>query len=88
MSDAKAPKKVKNALKKVEAAKPAATKVDAAKPDTAKSDTSTADSAAKKAEPTAKSASQESISHFSSVSTPEYRSGWDHIFGSGKKSGK
>ena len=28
-----------------------------------------------------KSASQSSISHFSSVSTPEYRSGWDKIFG-------
>ena len=85
MSDAKAPKKVKTAPQKVEAEKPAVTKVEAVKPDTAKSDTSTADSSAKKAEPTAKSASQESISHFSSVSTPEYRSGWDHIFGSGKK---
>ena len=28
-----------------------------------------------------KSASQTSISHFSSVSTPEYRAGWDKIFG-------
>ena len=28
-----------------------------------------------------KSASQTSISHFSSVSTPEYREGWDRIFG-------
>jgi hypothetical protein len=28
-----------------------------------------------------KSASQTAISHFSSVSTPEYRSGWDKIFG-------
>ena len=28
-----------------------------------------------------KSASQTSISHFSSVSTPEYRSGWNKIFG-------
>ena len=31
-----------------------------------------------------KSASQTSISHFSSVSTPEYRSGWDKIFGKSK----
>ena len=31
------------------------------------------------------SASQMSISHFSSVSTPEYRKGWEHIFGAGKK---
>ena len=28
-----------------------------------------------------KSVSQTSISHFSSVSTPEYRSGWNKIFG-------
>ena len=33
-----------------------------------------------------KSASQLSISHFSSVSTPEYRKGWERIWG-GKKSG-
>ena len=31
-----------------------------------------------------KSASQASISHFSSVSTPEYRSGWNKIFGKSK----
>ena len=34
-----------------------------------------------------KSASQISISHFSSVSTNEYRSGWANIFG-GKKTSK
>jgi len=34
-----------------------------------------------------KSASQLSISHFSSVSTPEYREGWERIWG-GKKSGE
>ena len=34
-----------------------------------------------------KSASQRSISHFSSVSTKEYRSGWANIF-SKKKPGK
>ena len=33
-----------------------------------------------------KSASQLSISHFSSVSTPEYREGWERIWG-GKTSG-
>jgi hypothetical protein len=88
MSDAVAPKKVETAPKKIEAAKPAASKVDPAKPDAAKPDTSNADSSAKKAEPTAKSASQESISYFSSVSTPEYRSGWDQIFGAGEKSGQ
>ena len=31
------------------------------------------------------SASQTSISHFSSVSTPEYRKGWDNIFGARKE---
>ena len=31
-----------------------------------------------------KSASQTSISHFSSVSTPEYRAGWDKVFGKSK----
>ena len=31
-----------------------------------------------------KSASQTSISHFSSVSSPEYRAGWDKIFGKSK----
>ena len=39
----------------------------------------------KKAEPS-KSASQSSISHFSSVSTPAYRSGWEKIFGNKSKS--
>ena len=34
---------------------------------------------------TKKSASQLSISHFSSVSTPEYREGWERIWG-GKNS--
>ena len=32
-----------------------------------------------------KSASQTSISHFSSVSTPEYREGWNRIFGDNNK---
>ena len=36
---------------------------------------------ASKKNDTSKSASQTSISHFSSVSTPEYRSGWNKIFG-------
>lgn len=35
-----------------------------------------------------KSASQSSTSHFSSVSTPQYRSGWDDIFGGGSDVGK
>ena len=63
-----------------------------AKQTTAKSDATKA-SAENKAQETAgksgdatkksdapKSASQSSISHFSSVSTPQYRAGWDKIF--------
>jgi hypothetical protein len=38
-------------------------------------------SSTNKSQKTPKSASQSSISHFSSVSTPAYRSGWDNIFG-------
>ena len=37
-----------------------------------------------KKEKSPKSASQLSISHFSSVSTPEYRAGWERIWGSKK----
>ncbi|MCP4073497.1 MAG: hypothetical protein GY742_17430 [Hyphomicrobiales bacterium] len=37
-----------------------------------------------KAEPAPKSASQLSTSHFSSVSTPAYREGWENIFGRSK----
>ena len=70
-----------------------------AKQTTAKSDATKA-SAENKAQETAgksgdatkksdapKSASQSSISHFSSVSTPEYRSGWDKIFGKADEEG-
>ena len=39
------------------------------------------DNKSSKTQGTNKSASQTSISHFSSVSTPEYREGWDRIFG-------
>ncbi len=37
-----------------------------------------------KADAAPKSASQSSISHFSSVSTPAYKEGWDNIFGKSK----
>ena len=46
---------------------------------TAKETTSNSAEPAKKSD-APKSASQASISHFSSVSTPQYRSGWDKIF--------
>ena len=68
-------------------------KGDASKTSTSKAETSS-DNAENKAKETTsnsaelakkrdapKSASQASISHFSSVSTPQYRSGWDKIFG-------
>ena len=56
-------------------------KTEAVKTDTANSENKTADNSVSKKETAPKSASQSSISHFSSVSTPEYRSGWDNIFG-------
>ena len=64
-----------------------------AKSDVSKADTSIANAESKPKETTSnsaepaktsdapKSASQASLSHFSSVSTPEYRAGWDQIFG-------
>ena len=48
-----------------------------------KIETKSTDNTSKKEKPS-KSASQLSISHFSSVSTPEYRAGWDRIWGSKK----
>jgi|TARA_B110000263_G_scaffold49354_2_gene41212 hypothetical protein len=49
-----------------------------------KAGSSTADKTANKVEAAPKSASQASLSHFSSVSTPEYRAGWQRIFGGGE----
>ena len=49
-----------------------------------KTGSSTADKTATKSEAAPKSASQTSLSHFSSVSTPEYRAGWQRIFGGGE----
>ena len=71
----------------------AETKQTNAKGDASKTSTSKANAESKAKETTSnsaepatksdapKSASQASISHFSSVSTPQYRSGWDKIFG-------
>ena len=63
---------------------------------TAKTETKTSDSnvptvdptnnkTSSKSDTTPKSASQMSLSHFSSVSTPEYRAGWQRIFGNKKE---
>tara|TARA_Y100001960_G_C14023892_1_gene517321 strand:+ start:239 stop:481 length:243 start_codon:yes stop_codon:yes gene_type:complete len=45
----------------------------------------TAESISEKSVESPKSASQRSISHFSSISSKEYRSGWTKIFGKKKK---
>ena len=77
-------------------AKPVIAKNELAKPSTASNGASTAPVEQKSKETAVtsgesqkktdapKSASQTSTSHFSSVSTPEYRSGWDKIFGKQK----
>jgi hypothetical protein len=82
MSDVKTPKKGNAESKKTEAKKPKAEQSAPA------AETTSADKPAGKADAAPKSASQSSISHFSSVSTPEYRSGWDSIFANGEASKK
>ena len=80
---------VKTETPKTESPKTEASQTEAGKTDQSKSDPTASEApasdspAASAGEPAAapKSASQSSISHFSSVSTPEYRSGWDKIFG-------
>lgn len=54
---------------------------DVKKDTTEKSTETTQESKTTKDKTPPKSASQSSISHFSSVSTPAYRSGWEQIFG-------
>ena len=78
----KAPETKKTEVKKTEVKKP-----EAAQSPTA-SEPPSADNSAGKTDATPKSASQSSISHFSSVSTPAYRSGWNSIFGGGTVSKK
>ena len=74
MKDTKSPKKETNSPKKT-----SESTVDKTK---SKSDVSvTQENKSGKTQGTNKSASQISISHFSSVSTPEYREGWNRIFG-------
>ncbi len=78
MSEAKTPKKAEAVAKKSEPAK-----TEVGKTETASTETKPVDSSASKSISQPKSASQSSTSHFSSVSTPQYRSGWDNIFGDG-----
>ena len=98
MSDAKTLKKAETTSKKTEATKTEATKTEATKTEATKTEvvktevvkaeatnteTKAVDNLVSKAVSEPKSASQSSISHFSSVSTPQYRSGWNNIFGDG-----
>ena len=83
MSDVKTSKKAEIKSKKNEAAKTEVVKTEVASTEAANTEIKTADGSASKAVSQPKSASQSSISHFSSVSTPQYRSGWNNIFGDG-----
>ena len=80
-------KKANNSEKKsVESASKSADKPskETSKSSTGASEGNSTDQTSEKSSTSNKSASQTSISHFSSVSTKEYRSGWEAIFGSGK----
>ena len=68
---------------KSDAIKSEATKTEASTSEAATSEAATSEAAGSdnKSDTKPQSAAQSSISHFSSVSTPEYRQGWDQIFG-------
>ena len=72
MSDAKTPKKVEPVSKTNET-----TKTEVPKTETPKTEAKSVDNSA----PKSVSAAQSSTSHFSSISNPQYRSGWNTIFG-------
>ena len=78
MSEVKAQKKVST--------EPQKAKTDKAEAGTkgASETTKSADTTVEKTDSAPKSASQSSISHFSSVSTPAYKKGWENIFGRSK----
>jgi hypothetical protein len=82
MSAKKSPKKPTKEVASTEVKKNNIEKnTDVKKDTTEKSTETTQDSKTTKDKTPPKSASQSSISHFSSVSTPAYRSGWEQIFG-------
>ena len=88
MNDAKTPKKAevipkKNHITKTEVANAEVNKTEISETNTASTEVKSSDNSASKIALPPKSASQSSISHFSSVSTPQYRSGWNDIFGGG-----
>ena len=71
---------------KSDAIKSEATKTEASTSEAATSEAATSEAAGSdnKSDTKPQSAAQSSISHFSSVSTPEYRQGWEQIFGTRK----
>ena len=79
MSEAKVQEKVSTSPKKAKTEKAEAGTKGAG--ETTKSADTTS---VEKTDAAPKSASQSSISHFSSVSTPAYKEGWDSIFGRSK----
>ena len=86
MSAEKSPKKPAKEAASTEVKKNNIEKnTDIKKDTTDKSTETTQDSKTTKDKTPPKSASQSSISHFSSVSTPAYRSGWEQIFGNKEK---
>ena len=83
MSEAKASGKVSKEPKKAKEPKTEAATKAAEKVEKPAESTSSA-----KTDSAPKSAAQLSTSHFSSVSTPEYKAGWESIFGSPKSKRK
>jgi hypothetical protein len=81
MNDAKTPKKAEAVSKVTETTKTEVTKTTVDKAETTNAESKSVDNSTTKSASSPKSAAQSSISHFSSVSTPQYRSGWDTIFG-------
>ncbi len=79
MSETKTQEKVANSPKKPQADKP-----DAGKPKADKTEKTSDTNSGGNAKSAPKSASESSTSHFSSVSTPAYKVGWESIFGGSK----
>ncbi len=83
MSDSKTPKKAETVSKKSESTKTEVTKTTVAKTEATNAESKSVENSTPKSDSSPKSAAQASISHFSNVSTPQYRSGWNNIFGDG-----
>ncbi len=83
MSDAKTKEKAASSSKK-----PQADKSDAGKSNAGETVKTSDASSGGSATSAPKSAAETSISHFSSVSTPAYKAGWESIFGGSKSKQK